>query len=320
MSASSDPKHTNVGCGILSWPPYLALYRDHPLALHLWWTLYIGRKAKTLLPGLWLGGVMAMADEANLTIGETNAAIATLTEHELIEHDQRQGGITRLTKLPDRCERAMNQNMLYGWWDRRQQLVPDCGVRDRHLELMAWLHLPFKPKRGRTKKGDDQTEMQRAWDETFGGALAVLRGGSVSTGGHGGSGTVLSGAQRAQLDLYSAPVQSNGSPNGSPNRPVPDKDQATDTAEGEVQEREGQVIPMAPAGLVVSAPELEDLGHHVLQDMAGPEAAKLWGASFTAQGENRIHLRAPAWVIKTYAHEIEQRLRQRTGLPISLAV
>ncbi len=317
--SGSDPKHTNVGCSILSWPPYLALFRDHPLALHLWWTLYIGPKAKTLVPGLWMGGRMAMADEARLTLGEADAAIATLTEHELIEHDPRHG-VTRLMKLPDRCERAQNPKMLRGWWDRREQVVPACGVRDRHLELMAWLHLPFSPKRGsKGRQGlEDANENQRAWDETWGPALALLRGGSVSTGGHGGSGSVPSGASPLQLDLYSGPAQRNGIANGSPNRTVPDQDQVPDQAEGE-REREGLLVPMAAAGLIVSAPELEALGQAVILELGGPDAAKLWDAKLESAGPNRLHLRAPAWVARTYAGEIERQMRHRTGLPIQIA-
>lgn len=318
---SSDPKHTNVGCGLFRWPPYLALFRDHPLALHLWLNLYMGTKAKTLLPGLWLGGVLAMADEASLTIGETEAALRTLTEHDLIEHDPRTA-VTRLTKLPDKCERASNANMIYGWWDRREQLVPPCGVRDRHLELMAWLHLPFKPEKRRGSRAKDPQKagasVADAWPETFGPALEALRAGSVSTSGHT---SFPRSDSPLQLDLYAAPDNRNGSPDGSPNRPVPDKDQVGAEERGEVQERRlAPIVPIARAGLELSARELEDLGLEVLGKLGGPDAAKLWRASFEHVGQHQIRLHADTIVTKLYAGEIERELRARTGLPIQLAI
>lgn len=198
----SEGKYTKVGVALFSWEPYLAVRRESGDAAHLWLALYASAPAKLLCPGLWMGGVGTMADASRLTFQECVHALDLLCEREMVEFDPKTQ-LLRLTALPDKCESAPNQACLRGWWSRRQGL-PDCGVRDRHVDLMAWLTLPIRPSKRSTG-----LEMQRAWDDTWGTCWHALRG-RTGLSFPASPAPVLEAAQPKQLPLLSSAPNRDG--------------------------------------------------------------------------------------------------------------
>jgi len=195
----SDGKYTKVGTALFAWEPYLSVRRESADAAHLWLALYASAPAKLMIPGLWMGGVGTMADASRLTFHECVHALDLLCERAMVEFDPKTQ-LLRLTALPDKCEAAPNQACLRGWWSRRQGL-PDCGVRDRHVDLMAWLTLPIRPSKRSTG-----LEMQRAWDDTWGQALHARTGSSLPAS----PSLVLDSAKPKQLNLLSTTPNRDG--------------------------------------------------------------------------------------------------------------
>lgn len=328
---TSEPRHTNIGCGWWSWPPYDRVRRDKSdgpdvgaHAAHLLLVLFAGRVAKAHLPGLWVGGIGTMADDSRLSYGEAEAALALLERHVLVEYDpQATPGVLRICALPDRCERAQNPGILRAWYSRRQQQVPPCGVRDRHLELVDWLHpRPFKPT-GRAK-ADAALVWQEAWDETFGHLLNTLpayRGAPRST-------------QPSQLLLYATPDQTDGAPHRQ------GKGRETEKVKGEGEggsrepvDNEDNVILMARAGLTLAGgADLWPTARRCLQAIVGTRRSfehwieQLEGRTeITDQGVVLQLVGAPNephrdHVRDQYAPQLASDLRRLTGRPVRVIV
>jgi hypothetical protein len=274
-----------------------------------------------------------MADHARLSHAETVAALDLNIEREMVEFDAR-AQVLRLTKLPDRCEKASNGDCLRGWWSRRDT-VPDCSVRDRHLQLMAWLHLPIVASRRSAKE-----EMQRAWDETFGVALNTSPA-SLSEINQGLD--RLQPTPPNQLNLYAAPVKRDGVAHRAVDGPEEVKVKEKEEEEGEVQEREAGVLSAA-----APRPPTDDASarFRLLElDRPGEAPTDLWAAArerlaarmtiqnFTMWVEpivgttegNTLRLTAPneygrRWFRDHYATALEDELRTLTGREMQVAI
>jgi hypothetical protein len=323
----SDTKYTKVGCGLFSWEPYLNLRRASADGAHLWQMFFMGPTAKTLLPGLWMGGLGTMADQARLTPPEARAALEACETMEMVEFDARTQ-VLRLTKLPDKGEAAPSPNCLLGWWERRKTIVPDCGVRERHLDLMAWLHLPITPS-----KRSQKDEMRRVWEETFGAALNVSPVSNLSTTSPPFR---TSAPPQSQLDLYATPGNPDMYRDMSRNGPVKDQDQVKGEEEGEVQEREA-----APPGddastrfglLELGAPPVEtparvwDAVRARLAIRHNPHEMAMWLEPVEGQIDNgTLRLVVPSTMHRDrlrdkYKTEIETELKNITGREMRIAI
>lgn len=205
---TAAPKHTKIGPGLFSWAPYLNLRRTSADAAHLWQVLYMSAQAKLGMPGLWLGGHGAMADAAYMTFDETVKALDVIVAHGMAEYDDR-AKVCRLTMLPDKCEAASSPNALRALWTK-YQTVPECGVKQRYLELLVWLQLPFQSSKRSEKEG-----MRLVWDETFGALLASppLNASAVQA-----PISRVSSTPQKQLDLLSGLTESVHVPPSVPDR------------------------------------------------------------------------------------------------------
>jgi hypothetical protein len=143
--------HTRIGVGLWSWEPWLAL---EPAARMLWMALYTTGEAKRCAPGLWHGGPQVLADAASMSYQDVQGALEEMVDKKMVEWDRR-ARVIRMTMLPDDAERPSNGNCIRGWW-RRFQTVPDCAVRNRHIDLLKWLIGPMSKHHA------------EAWDGTFG--------------------------------------------------------------------------------------------------------------------------------------------------------
>jgi hypothetical protein len=316
-----DPKHTKIGCGLFAWTPYVRLRRADGTgnAAHLWQVLLMSAPAKLWIPGLWYGGLGTMADNARLTHQETYEALGVCIAQAMVEYDERTQ-VLRLTQLPDRCERAPNPSCLRGWWSRWQN-VPDCSVRDRHLDLMVWLHLPFKASKRSAKE-----EMQRAWEETFGTAISASGSGfgsdqKLSTP----SSDRASSALPPQLDLYATPSLRHREGDGVPHGPEEVEVKEKEEERGEVQER-GPAPHAEPAAAVISAAEIWMAVKERFFARESAQNVAMWIDPLTASlSGNTCQLHAPndyvrRWVKDKYAHDLQDDLRAVTGREIQVAI
>ncbi len=349
------PKHTCVGCGLFHWPPYQNLRRASADAAHLWQVFYMGRRAKTLLPGLWVGGLYAMADDSAMTLDETQSALRVAVEQEMAEYDQ-VAGVLRLTKLPDRCEAGKNQSILLSWWTKFERDVPACGVRDRYLDLIDWLHpRPFKAQK--TAKGGASTDMLMVWEATFG---AALKARSAPPTYPQSDLSIPKASSPLQLDLYATPEKTHGGGHGGGHDQGKGLGKGKEKAEGEVQEREpptapgtGRTVPVSDlAGRCPHAPhpgtafadtcdeclaerrehgaagplDLLRLAKQTLAGMVGEKLYELWVDPLGGTQEGDVlHLTAPSTFHRDrirdhYREKLQAALRQSTGRAVQIAI
>lgn len=142
--------YTRLGCGLWDWDPFVGLSAE---ARCVWLALYTTAEAKRLVPGLWHGGVPSLADAAKMSTSDVLSALDAMVEREVIAVDLRVR-VIRLCSLPDDGEKAANGRVLRSWWTKFCT-VPECQVRNDHIELLRWL----------TPKTSDH---QAVWDTTFG--------------------------------------------------------------------------------------------------------------------------------------------------------
>lgn len=147
--ASQRPAWTPLGGDWWDWQP---LAEAAPTTRLFWLALYSSHQAKRCLPGLWHGGLAVMADVARLELAQVEGALSELLELRLVEHDP-VAKVARLVELPDRLDRP-NGDQIIGWWGRWRK-IPQCTVRDSHVETLRWLC------------GDFTQYGQQCWDETF---------------------------------------------------------------------------------------------------------------------------------------------------------
>jgi hypothetical protein len=143
---------TRVGCGIWDWDRFVALdCRSRILYL----ALYTSANVKRTVPGLFHGGLGALAEAARMPAQDTVEALDDLIRRQLAEWDKHHQ-IIRLTELPDAEERPFNGKTILGWWNRFQS-VPACGVRDAHVQVL----------RGLLDAGVATADHEKAWEKTF---------------------------------------------------------------------------------------------------------------------------------------------------------
>jgi len=125
---------TRLSALVWEWPRLTAL--DF-VARAFWVLLYTAPHARKGVPGIWHGSVSSMADAARMEIDEASRCVDLLIDKELVEYDPRHR-VLRLMELHDAGEWPSNPNIMLSWWKRFQD-VPECGVRDAHVQTIRWM-------------------------------------------------------------------------------------------------------------------------------------------------------------------------------------
>jgi hypothetical protein len=141
------------------WPRFIELDDS---ARCLWLALYTTAEAKRHAPGLWQGGVPAMADASRQHPDAVIHALDSLLDHDMVEFDNRTR-VLRLCYLPDAGEFPSNGKVILGWWTRFRS-VPDCGVRNAHVTTLRWI----LDEGARLSGKGISPHHESAWRETFG--------------------------------------------------------------------------------------------------------------------------------------------------------
>lgn len=151
--------YTRLGASLWDWEQFTALDND---ARVLWLALYTSPEAKRIVPGLWHGSIISMAEAARLPGDVVVKALDTLLDRELVEFDAKHR-VLRLVELPDPGESPSNGKMIRGWW-HRFRTVPVCPVRNAHVVLLRWI----MDEGGKESKGGSvSTDHENAWRDTF---------------------------------------------------------------------------------------------------------------------------------------------------------
>lgn len=141
---------TRITFALWDWEPFMGLSVG---ARVLWLALYTTAPAKRLPPGLWHGGLSALAEAARISHTDAIEYLRELLDRGVAETDHKLS-VTRLTSLPDDGEKPANGRVLRSWWTKFGT-IPACAVRDAHIEVLRWL----------TPKTEDHAKV---WAETFG--------------------------------------------------------------------------------------------------------------------------------------------------------
>jgi hypothetical protein len=139
-----------IGQNLWTWPPYQNLSLP---ARNLWLALLTSPGAKRYAPGLYVGGIAVMAEDAVMPYQDTLSALEELVASDMVERDDARK-VLRLTRLPDRRERPRNGRCIKKWWSAFNGVAP-CPVRDRWVPLLHWLCQPMT------------SDHQHWWSETF---------------------------------------------------------------------------------------------------------------------------------------------------------
>lgn len=151
---------TRLGAGLWTWDPWVTL-RNADAQL-LWLALYTTAEARRHAPGLWQGGVAAMAEASNLMPDAVVSGLERLIAAELVEYDAKLR-VLRLSALPDAGEYPDNGKVILSWWTRFKS-VPECGIRDAHVATLRWIL-----DEGARRAGKAVTDHhEQAWRDTFG--------------------------------------------------------------------------------------------------------------------------------------------------------
>lgn len=154
---------TRLGSSLWSWEPWVNLPDD--AARMLWLALYTSERAKTIVPGLWHGSVLSMADAARQQPQDTYKNLDTLLACDLVEYDER-ARVLRLTELPDAGEWPQAPYILSAWWKRFLN-VPACPVRNAHAQTVRWM-LDRGAREVPKGSGKPSPKHEEIWSETFG--------------------------------------------------------------------------------------------------------------------------------------------------------
>lgn len=157
--------YTLVGQELWLWAPFVALT---DLGRMTWLALMTTPHAKRTPPGLWNGSALVLAEQSHKPIRDTLEGLTELADHRLIDRDDDRRVIA-LTRLPDRCEKPSNSNVLKKWWNLFRG-IPVCPVRDRWIDLLAWLC--FAPN-------ETHEKLLTTWEATFGTLVQVPSGPSI---------------------------------------------------------------------------------------------------------------------------------------------
>ncbi len=103
-----------------------------------------------------------MADAARMQPDQVLGALDHLLDRELVEYDPKTR-VLRLSMLPDAGEYPSNGRVIRGWWTKFKT-VPECGVRDAHVNTLRWIMTHGALVSGKLVTADHQS----TWDDTFG--------------------------------------------------------------------------------------------------------------------------------------------------------
>ena len=305
----SSPAWTAIGTGLFTWRPYvdLATAENGWQAMQLWLALYAGHTARCWLPGLWFGGVGTMAENVtHLGYNGTLSALELLQTRKLVEFDAR-ANVLRLTELPDRCMRADNGSILKAWW-KRYSGIPECGVKNRYLDLLRWLHYPLTEMKDATRQ---------AWSLTFG----SLSPEQISSPVDKISGLTDS-AQRElpkQLDLYASVTSSHGGVHCQGKG----KGKGLSDPDPEGESERGGPVEVTSA---VSDAEVWPAARARMAQRVDPKSFAMWVEPVTAEVEgNTLRVTAPheihrTWFRDHYAKALEAELHALTGRAMQVAI
>lgn len=149
---------TRLGSTIWDWEPWTELEAPERM---LWLALYTSAEAKRHVPGLWQGGIPSMADAARMRPDDVIYSLDRLLEVGLVEYDPKPR-VLRLCSLPDAGEYPSNGKVIRSWWTRFST-VPECPVRDAHVQTILWI-LETGSKASGKSISDDHAN---AWRDTF---------------------------------------------------------------------------------------------------------------------------------------------------------
>ena len=150
---------TRLGADLWGWAPF---YELPDTARITWLALYTTSEAKRHAPGLWQGGIPAIADAARQDPDVVIHSIDKMLERDMVEYDAKTR-VLRLCMLPDPGEYPSNGKVIRSWWTRFKS-VPECGVRDAHVMTLRWIIDAGAKGRGIPPSDDHET----AWRTTFG--------------------------------------------------------------------------------------------------------------------------------------------------------
>lgn len=103
-----------------------------------------------------------MADASRMAPDQVLGALDSLLDRELVEYDPK-FRVLRLCMLPDAGEYPSNGRVIRGWWTKFKT-VPECGVRDAHVNTLRWIMTHGAMMSGKLVTADHQG----TWDDTFG--------------------------------------------------------------------------------------------------------------------------------------------------------
>ena len=151
---------TRLGCSIWDWEPWVQLPDDSARMFFL--GLYTSAPAKRIVPGLWHGSIISMAEAVRMPADRATKCLDILLDHDLAEYDIK-ARVLRLTQLPDAGEYASNGKAIRGWWGRFRS-VPECSVRNAHVRTLRWILEHGARCAGNEAPSHDH---EKAWAETF---------------------------------------------------------------------------------------------------------------------------------------------------------
>lgn len=151
--SSQGSKFTMVPTSLWDWEDFTNL---SPIAKIVWLAIYTTAETKRVVPGLFHGGVLVLAEAARMQPEDAMVGVEELLQANLVEVDKK-NRIIRLTEFPEGSEKPANGDHIKGWWSRFRT-VPACPVRDAHVRALRVLVDSTSCTAG----------IEAAWEETFG--------------------------------------------------------------------------------------------------------------------------------------------------------
>jgi hypothetical protein len=162
--------HTRFSSLVYDWE---RLYQLELPARYLWMGLLMSAPAKRLVPGLWHGSVVTMADALRRPVDETANALDVLIESDLVEFDAK-NRVLRMTEFPDASEWPSSPYIIESWFGRFNN-IPDCPVRNAHVTTLRWLlDRGAAGSDSKKSKGRPSEKHEEVWVRTFGTILVPV--------------------------------------------------------------------------------------------------------------------------------------------------
>lgn len=157
---------TPIGAEFWDWDPMIQIASEGDAyramsARMLWLALYTTGTAKRCVPGLYVGSVQVMAEDARMPADLALLGLDALLEHRLVEFDPKYR-LARLCEFPSYREGAVSGKAVKGWWNKFQT-IPSCDVRNAHVRTLQAMIEGSATARGVSVNHD----AEKVWAETF---------------------------------------------------------------------------------------------------------------------------------------------------------